>query len=60
MPTLIIHGDGDAIVLFEVSGKGTHGAINGSELALIKGAPHGLNATHAEEFTRALLAFLAG
>jgi non-heme chloroperoxidase len=60
VPTLIIHGDDDAIVPFEVSGKRTHGAINGSELALIKGAPHGLNATHAEEFNRALLAFLAG
>lgn len=43
-----------------MSGKRTHGAINGSEFALIKGAPHGLNATHAEEFNRALLAFLAG
>ncbi len=60
VPTLIIHGDGDAIVPFEVSGKRTHAAINGSELALIKGAPHGLNATHVEEFNRALLAFLAG
>jgi non-heme chloroperoxidase len=60
VPTLVIHGDGDAIVPFEVSGKRTHAAINGSELALIKGAPHGLNATHAEEFNRALLAFLAG
>ena len=60
VPTLIIHGDGDAIVPFEVSGKRTHVAINGSELALIKGAPHGLNATHSEEFNRALLAFLAG
>jgi non-heme chloroperoxidase len=60
VPTLIIHGDADAIVPFEVSGKRTHAAINGSELALIKGAPHGLNATHAAEFNRALLTFLAG
>jgi non-heme chloroperoxidase len=60
VPTLIIHGDADAIVPFEVSGKRTHAAINGSELALITGAPHGLNATHAAEFNRALLTFLAG
>ncbi len=60
VPTLIIHGDGDAIVPFEVSGKRTHEVINGGELALIEGAPHGLNATHAEEFNRTLLAFLTG
>ena len=58
IPTLVIHGDSDAIVPFEVSGKRTHAAIAGSRLVLIKGAPHGLNATHAEEFNRALLDFL--
>ncbi len=59
VPTLVIHGDSDAIVPFEVSGKRTHETIAGSELALIEGGPHGLNATHAEEFNRALLQFLA-
>jgi len=58
VPTLVIHGDSDAIVPFEVSGKRTHAAISGSELVLVKGAPHGLNATHADEFNRALLDFL--
>jgi len=58
IPTLIIHGDSDAIVPFEVSGKRTHEAIAKSQLALIKDAPHGLNATHPEEFNRALLDFL--
>jgi len=60
MPTLVLHGDADAIVPFEVSGKRTHAAIAGSMLALIKDAPHGLNATHPEEFNRALIGFLAG
>ncbi len=60
VPTLVVHGDSDAVVPFEVSGKRTHEVINGSELALIEGAPHGLNATHAEEFNRTLLAFLTG
>jgi pimeloyl-ACP methyl ester carboxylesterase len=59
VPTLVLHGDADGIVPFEVSGKRSHEAITGSELALIEGAPHGLNATHAEEFNAALLAFLA-
>ncbi|ADF40482.1 alpha/beta fold hydrolase [Priestia megaterium] len=58
IPTLIIHGDADEIVPFEYSGKRTHEAISGSKLALIKGGPHGLNATHAHEFNEALLSFL--
>lgn len=58
IPTLVVHGDSDGIVPFEASGKRTHEAIPGSKLALIKGAPHGLNATHANEFNEELLAFL--
>ncbi len=59
VPTLVIHGDSDAIVPFEVSGKRSHDAIDDSSLVLIEGGPHGLNATHSEEFNRALLDFLA-
>lgn len=59
VPTLIIHGDSDATVPFEVSGKRSHEAIDGAELALIEGAPHGLNVTHADEFNAALLDFLS-
>ena len=58
VPTLVIHGDADAIVPFEVSGKRTHEAIAGSRLELVEGAPHGLNVTHAEQFNEALLSFL--
>ena len=60
VPTLVIHGDSDSTVPFEVSGKRSHEAIAGSRLALIKGGPHGLNATHAEQFNAALLDFLKG
>lgn len=59
IPTLVIHGDSDAIVPFEVSGKRTAAAIPGAELVLIKGGPHGVNASHAGEFNEALLEFLA-
>jgi non-heme chloroperoxidase len=59
VPTLVIHGDSDGIVPFEVSGKRTHETVAGSELVLIEGGPHGLNATHAPQFNAALLAFLA-
>ena len=58
VPTLVIHGDSDAIVPFEVSGKRTHESIKGSQLALIKGGPHGVNASHPEAFNKALLEFL--
>ena len=60
LPTLIIHGDSDAIVPFEVSGARTHKAVAGSRLSLIKGAPHGFNLSHAAEFNKSLLEFLAG
>ncbi len=59
IPTLVIHGDSDAVVPFEVSGKRAHEAIAGSELHVVKGGPHAINATHAEEFNTVLLAFLA-
>jgi non-heme chloroperoxidase len=59
LPTLVIHGDADAIVPFEVSGKRSAEAISGSELVVIEGGPHAINATHPEEFNRALLEFLA-
>ncbi|RUT35717.1 alpha/beta hydrolase [Paenibacillus zeisoli] len=58
IPTLIIHGDSDAIVPIEVSGKRSHEAIPGSQLVVIEGGPHGLNATHAEAFNSALIKFL--
>jgi pimeloyl-ACP methyl ester carboxylesterase len=58
IPTLVIHGDSDGIVPFEVSGKRTHEAIKGSQLVVIKGGPHGFNATHADQFNKALIEFL--
>ena len=60
VPTLVIHGDSDGIVPFEVSGKRSAEAIADSTLVVIEGGPHGLNATHAGEFNAALLTFLAG
>jgi pimeloyl-ACP methyl ester carboxylesterase len=59
VPTLVIHGDSDAIVPFEASGKRTAEAIDSSELVMIEGGPHAINASHAEEFNQALLDFLA-
>jgi len=59
VPTLVIHGDADAIVPFEVSGKRTAEMIAGATLVLIEGGPHGINASHPDEFNGALIEFLA-
>lgn len=58
VPTLVIHGDSDAIVPVEVSGQRTAEAIENSKLVIVPDAPHGLNVTHAEVFNAELLAFL--
>lgn len=59
VPTLVIHGDGDAVVPFEGSGKRTNVALAHSELVVLADAPHGCNVSNADEFNRALLDFLA-
>jgi non-heme chloroperoxidase len=59
VPALVIHGDGDATVPFEGSGKRTHEALAHSELHVIEGGPHGINVSHADEFNRVLVDFLA-
>ena len=58
IPTLVIHGDSDAIVPFEASGKRAHEAVDGSELVVIEGGPHAINASRVKHFNDALLAFL--
>jgi len=58
IPTLVLHGDSDQTVPFEVSGKRTHEMVKGSNLHVIKGGPHGCNVSHADEFNRALIDFL--
>jgi pimeloyl-ACP methyl ester carboxylesterase len=59
VPTLVIHGDGDATVPFEGSGARTHAAVPGSELHVVQGAPHGVTVSHPEEWNRVVLEFLA-
>ena len=58
VPTLVIHGDADAIVPIEGSGQRTHRAVPHSKLVRVSGAPHGLNLSHAQTFNDALLSFL--
>ena len=58
VPTLVVHGDADRIVPIEASGKLTHELVKGSKLAIVKGAPHGLNLTHSEQLNQELVNFL--
>ncbi len=58
VPVLVIHGGSDAIVPLEGSGQRTHRAVRHSKLVRVKGAPHGLNVSHASAFNDALLSFL--
>jgi non-heme chloroperoxidase len=58
VPTLVIHGDDDRIVPLEVSGELAAKAIAGARLAVVKGAPHGFNATHGAELNALMLEFL--
>jgi len=58
VPTLVLHGDADAIVPIEGSGERTHRAIPHSQLVRVAGAPHGLNVSHQQAFNAALLSFL--
>ena len=58
VPTLVIHGEADAIVPIEGSGQRTHRDVPHSQLVRVNGAPHGLNVSHAQAFNDALLSFL--
>lgn len=58
VPTLVIHGDSDAVVPFEGSGKLTHKSIGHSQLELIAGGPHGINVSHADQFNVRVISFV--
>ncbi|KNC19999.1 bromoperoxidase [Arthrobacter sp. RIT-PI-e] len=59
VPALVLHGDADGVVPFEGSGQRTHATVLGSDLHIIKGAPHGCNVSHPDEWNQALITFLA-
>jgi non-heme chloroperoxidase len=57
VPTLVIHGDDDQVVPFEVGGKASAALVKGAQLIVYPGAPHGLTDTHKEQLGNDLLAF---
>jgi len=58
VPTLVIHGDDDRIVPIGAAGLRTAKLIKGARLVVVKGGPHCITWTHAEEVTAELLSFL--
>lgn len=58
VPTLFIHGDDDQIVPIKASAMVASKLVKDSALSIYKGAPHGLTATHREQFHQELLAFI--
>jgi non-heme chloroperoxidase len=58
VPTLVLHGDADQVVPFEVGGKASAALIDGAELKVYEGAPHGVTDTHKEQLSADLLAFV--
>jgi non-heme chloroperoxidase len=58
VPTLIIHGDDDQIVPFADSALLSSKIVKNATLKIYPGAPHGLTATHQDQFNADLLAFL--
>jgi non-heme chloroperoxidase len=58
VPALIIQGDADRVLPYPVTGQRMHAAMPGSQLRTLKGAPHGIPWTHADEVNQALLEFI--
>ena len=58
VPTLIVHGDADNTVPIKTSSDQAAKGIKNNEYKKIKGGPHGLNITHAEELNEILIDFL--
>ena len=60
VPTLVIHGDADATVPIDPSGRAAAAGIAGAVLREYAGAPHGLLASHPAEIRDDVLRFLRG
>jgi non-heme chloroperoxidase len=58
VPTLIIHGDDDQIVPIDASARRSVELVPDATLKEYPGAPHGLFATHKDQFNTDLLDFL--
>jgi len=58
VPTLVIHGDADRILPISAAGFRTAKLIKGARQLIVKGGPHCITWTHAEEVNSELVNFL--
>lgn len=58
VPTLVIHGDDDQIVPIDLSGRASAALVEGADLIVYEGGPHGITDTHKDRLNQDLLAFL--
>jgi non-heme chloroperoxidase len=58
VPTLVLHGDEDRVLPISASGFRTGNLIKGATLKVVRGGPHCILWTHADEVNSALLEFL--
>src|SRR5580704_4706753 len=58
IPTLVIHGDADRILPITAAGERTGKLIKGARMVVVKGGPHCITWTHADEVNAALMDFL--
>lgn len=60
IPVLVMHGEDDQIVPYEISGQLSAKLLQNSTLKTYPGFPHGMPTTHAEVINADLLAFVQG
>jgi len=58
VPTLVLHGDADRILPIAAAGERTGKLIKGAHMVVVKGGPHCISWTHAEQVNEALIDFL--
>jgi pimeloyl-ACP methyl ester carboxylesterase len=60
VPTLVVHGNADATVPIEATGRVVADQVPGAQFVEYPGAPHGVFATHTQRLSEDLLRFLSG
>ena len=58
VPTLVLHGEDDQVVPVNDSARKSARLVKDAQEIYYPGAPHGLTATHQDQFNADLLAFL--
>jgi non-heme chloroperoxidase len=59
IPVLVIHGDQDRVLPYEVTSRRLPALLENARSVIIAGGPHAIIWTHAEEINEALLDFIA-